>query len=275
MGNLGTVLAAQGKYAEADLLHRQALSGIDRHRGDDGLHTLIKMSILAASLKEQKGDLWGKTRRHRRALPWFAYMSKLGHRDELMTTGMLGSVSRQQDAEDFCRKMLISYRQRLRPDHPIIFTAMNNLGVALLWQEKFRGAEVLLQQALNSCQGVLNGDHPDTLTLLSNLASALAGQGKYKDAEVTHRRALAGREKMLGSDHPHTLLSMKHLAYNLWIQDRDAEAIELLQSVVRLQCQSLGPKHPQTTDSMTVLHEFQVCCGGPFFFEQILHLTVS
>jgi tetratricopeptide (TPR) repeat protein len=260
MGNLGAVLAAQGKYAEAELLHRQALSGTDRRWVDDCLHTLTKMNILAASLKEQKGDVYGKTRRHRRALPSFANMSKVGYRGQEVSRDQ----GEYQDAEDFCRKMLISYRQRLRPDHPMIFTAMNNLGVVLLWQEKFQEAEVLFQQALTSCHGVLNDDHPDNLTRLSNLASALAGQGKYKDAEVMQRRALAGREKMLGSDHPHTLLSMKHLAYNLWIQDREGEAIELLQCVVRLQCQSLGPKHPQTIDSMTVLHDYQVFCGDSF-----------
>jgi tetratricopeptide (TPR) repeat protein len=106
---------------------------------------------------------------------------------------------------------------------------MNEVGVALANQGKYKEAETMYRQTLALCEKVLGKEHPTTLATMNNFALVLDKQGKYEEAETMHRQTLALREKVLGKEHPDTLLSVYNLAYSLAERDSFVEATTLYQ----------------------------------------------
>jgi hypothetical protein len=61
-----------------------------------------------------------------------------------------------------------------------MLTSINNLGLVLSSQGKYKEAKVMHQQVLIIKEKVLVAEHPSMLTSVSNLGLVLKSQGKYK-----------------------------------------------------------------------------------------------
>ena len=157
-----------------------------------------------------------------------------------------------EEAELLGRRMLAE-EERLGPEHPSMFTTMNDLAVILNYQGQHEEAEALLRRALAGTEASLGPSHPRTLPIVCDLASILLCQGKYEEADVMNRRALAGRETLLGANHPDTLESMANLASAYGVQARWMEAQELQIAVLGKRKQVLGQDHPDTLTSIATL----------------------
>jgi tetratricopeptide (TPR) repeat protein len=124
-------------------------------------------------------------------------------------------------------------------------------------QGRWKEAEELFVQVMETRKRVLGEEHPDTLTSMANLASTFWNQGRWKEAEELEVQAMETRKRVLGEKHPDTLTSMNNLAFAWKWQGRDAEALKLMDECVQLRTRILGVDHPHTLSSSATLNGWQ------------------
>ncbi|CAN9474118.1 unnamed protein product [Alternaria alternata] len=207
VSQLGSVLESQGKYDEAEAMHRRALEGYEKALGVEHPDTLTSVSQLGSVLESQ------------------------GKYDE---------------AEAMHRRALEGREKVLGLEHPDTLTSVSNLGWVLESQGKYDEAEAMHRRALEGREKALGLEHPNTLTSVSKLGSVLSRQGKYDEAEAMHRRALEGREKALGREHPHTLTSVYHLAFFFYQKQHYPTAVRLYQRAYKGYMKILSAQHLTT-----------------------------
>ncbi len=151
MNNLASLYQAQGKYAAAEALLKDALGM--RKRLFKGDHPKVALSL--NNLAE------------------------------------LYRVQGKSAAAEALHKDALDMRKRLfKGDHPDVATSLNNLAGLYHSQGKSAAAEPLFKDALDMHKRLFKGDHPNVATSLSNLAVLYHAQGKYADAAKHSREAL-------------------------------------------------------------------------------------
>ena len=88
---------------------------------------------------------------------------------------------------------------------------MANLASTYQSQGRWKEAEELEVQAMETEKRVLGQEHPDTLTSIANLASTFWTQGRWKEAEELFVQVIETRKRVLGQEHPDNLTSMANL----------------------------------------------------------------
>jgi hypothetical protein len=76
---------------------------------------------------------------------------------------------------------------------------------------RWREAEELFMQVMETRKRVLGEEHPDTLTSMANLASTYRNQGRWKEAEELEVQVMETRKRVLDDEHPDTLTSVANL----------------------------------------------------------------
>ena len=71
----------------------------------------------------------------------------------------------------------------LGQEHPDTLTSMAHLASAFWGQGRWKEAEELGVQVVDTRKRVLGQEHPDTLTSVADLTIILREQGKWKEAE--------------------------------------------------------------------------------------------
>ncbi|KAJ5493775.1 hypothetical protein N7463_009862 [Penicillium fimorum] len=118
---------------------------------------------------------------------------------------------------------------------------------------RWKEAEQLEVQVMETRMTKLGVDHPSTLTSMANLASTYRNQGRWEEAEQLEVQVMETRMTKLGVDHPSTLTSMANLASTYWNQGRWEEAEQLFIQVIETSKTKLGVDHPDTLTSMANL----------------------
>jgi tetratricopeptide (TPR) repeat protein len=118
---------------------------------------------------------------------------------------------------------------------------------------RYKEAEELQMQVMETRKRVLGNEDPSTLTSMANLASMYRNQGRWKEAEELQVQVMETRKRVLSNEHPSTLSSMANLAATYWNQGRWKEAEELEVQVMDRTKRVLGNKHPDTLSSMANL----------------------
>ncbi|KAF2467718.1 uncharacterized protein BDR25DRAFT_233833, partial [Lindgomyces ingoldianus] len=116
-------------------------------------------------------------------------------------------------------------------------SSMEMVGLARNLGGRWKEAEELFVQVMETRKRVLGEEHPDTLTSMANLAST---------------------KRVLGEEHPDTLTSMNNLAHTFKGQGLAFEAISLLENCCRLETVVLGSQHPFTISSRNALATWQL-----------------
>ncbi|EED12700.1 kinesin, putative [Talaromyces stipitatus ATCC 10500] len=93
----------------------------------------------------------------------------------------------------------------LGAEHPDTLTSMANLASTYRNQGRWKEAEELLVQVMETMTRVLGVEHPYTLSSMANLASTLKEQGRRAEAIDLLRNCERLRMKILGVGHPDTL----------------------------------------------------------------------
>ena len=208
MSNLALVLRSQGRYDEAEQMHRQILQSKRKTLGDRHPDTLMSMANLTKILfnqgKHKEAEHMGQE-----TLQLTEIVLGKEHPYTLMSMNNVGLVLSSQDkysdAEKLHRKTLYLRQKVLGHEHPDTLMSMNNLAMMLCYQTRFEEAETMQQRVLKLKEVVLGHEHPDTLTSMNSLAMILNAQGKSEEAKIMYRQVLDLREKMLGVEHPDTL----------------------------------------------------------------------
>ena len=205
LNNMAQLYGAQGRYAEAEPLHRRSLAIREKTLGPDHPDVGTSLNNLAELYRAQ---------------------------------------GRYAEAEPLFRRDLAIYEKALGPDHPDVGLALNNLAVLYENQGRYAEAEPLYRRSLAIYENALGPEHPNVATSLNNLALLYENQGRYAEAEPLYRRSLAIREKALGPDHPDVGQSLNNLAVLYEKQGRYAETEPLLRRGLAIREKALGSDHP-------------------------------
>ncbi|KAL4820487.1 hypothetical protein BDW67DRAFT_192467 [Aspergillus spinulosporus] len=127
------------------------------------------------------------------------------------------------------------------------------VGQSLYSDGRYREAEVLFREVLETRRARLGHDHPDTLESLECVVATLWDQGRWKHVEELQLRLLRVREKRLGPDDPAVLSSLGNLASTLMNQGKWVDAQNLEKNVSAKFKMLLGEDHPKTLTSMSNL----------------------
>jgi tetratricopeptide (TPR) repeat protein len=217
ISNMGSLLVAQSKFAEAEVLRREALEGFRRVLGDDHENTLISINNLGSMLQGQ-----GK----------FA------------------------EAEPYLREALETSSRVLGKYHPTTLAALVNMGGLLEEQGKHTEAEPYFREALASNMRVLGADHINTLASVEWLSGLYSQTGRHREAaelmsaaEESARKVYAGRRAALAS-----FLAKLGRACAASGQPKDfAAGAQRLREAHSLFTDSLGPAHQEVHDSAQAL----------------------
>jgi Tetratricopeptide repeat/Heterokaryon incompatibility protein (HET) len=166
----------------------------------------------------------------------------------LLENGMGSLVSINRDLRQWREAMEVSIL-----DHPETLSIIANMASLYINQGRWKEAEDLDAQVVETRKRVLGAEHPDTLTSIANLASTLWSQGRWKEAEDLDVQVMEARKRVLGAEHPSTLTSVANLASMYRNQGRWKEAKDLDMQVMETSLRVLGPKHPSTLTSMANL----------------------
>ena len=78
-------------------------------------------------------------------------------------------------------------------EHPDTLTSMANLASTYWNQGRWKEAEELDVQVMETRKRMLGAEHPDTLTSMANLASTYWNQGRWKEAEELYVQVMETR----------------------------------------------------------------------------------
>ncbi|CAI7618642.1 unnamed protein product [Penicillium viridicatum] len=127
------------------------------------------------------------------------------------------------------------------------------LAQAFRLEGRWKEAEQLEVQVMETRKTKLGVDHPDTLTSMANLASTYWNQGRWEEAEQLGVQVIETYKTKLGVDHPDTLTSIANLALTYNSQGRWEEAEQLDVQVMETRKTKLGIDHPDMLTSMANL----------------------
>ncbi|XRB21685.1 tetratricopeptide repeat [Pseudoscourfieldia marina] len=251
--SVARLLRDQGKYADAEPLHREALDGRRRELGDAHPDTLQSINNLGLLLNDQ-GKYADAEPLYREALDGRRRELGDAHPDTLQSINNLAGLLMQQekydDAEPLYREALDGRRHVLGDAHPRTLTSINNLAGLLLRQGKYDDAEPLFREALDGRRRELGDAHPRTLASINNLAALLKQQGKYDDAEPLYREALDGSRRELGDAHPDYGTMCRNFAKFLEKQEKFIEAASYYALAAHAYEQTYGADHENTRDAL-------------------------
>src|SRR5256886_17626362 len=90
-------------------------------------------------------------------------------------------------------------------------TSMRNLASTYSNQGRWKEAEELEVQVIETRKRVLGQEHPDTLTSMNNLAWTWKSQGRDPEAVGLMSECYRLLKQKIGADHPYTISSFESL----------------------------------------------------------------
>ncbi|MBI4292201.1 MAG: CHAT domain-containing protein [Betaproteobacteria bacterium] len=261
----------QGRYADAEVQFRQALSIYERRSGADSINAASALNNLALTL-ERMGNFASAEALLRRAYNNLEKALGPAHPDTATTMSNLGRVLDSQGKLGASAEIGAAQPGPAKtPDDPLQLAARAE---ELIARGQYQEAETLHYRVLAIHEKTLGIEHPITATSLSNLGNVLYLQGKFEEAEQVHRRTLRIRERVLGPSHPDTATSLNNLGNVLFMQGKDdrmspsetrarlsagqsvvsrTEVENLYRRAVTIQESTLGPDHPALANTLNNL----------------------
>jgi len=253
--NLGLVLSAEARFAEAEELQKRALAINERTLGPNHPKVARVLSNIA-DLYIAYGRYTESERLFTRAIA--IDETALGHDDPQNVrlrglVGLLHLLQGQPDAEPILREALATDEKALGPDDPDVSEMVVYLALAYSWEEKYTDAEPLLKRALVTRERVSGPDNPDLAQLLGLLAIIYLSQNKPVEAQPLLERARDLQEKGLDPNHPDLLPTLAGLSWLYLLQHKQTEAESVLKRAVAVQEKAYGPDAPNEAGFLTSL----------------------
>jgi non-specific serine/threonine protein kinase/serine/threonine-protein kinase len=266
MNNLAVLLDEQGRYAEAEALHRRTMATLRRVLGDEDPLTLDSMNNLAVLLRSQ-GRLDEAGALHRERLSVLRRARGAEHPDTLMSMAnlavLLWTQGKLDDAEALARDVLAIRRRVLGSEHPDTLHSMHSLATFRADQGEAAEAEQLYRDTLETARRVLGDEHPSVTIIMNDLASLLQEKGDYEAAEALFREALAVRRVRFGEGHWKTGVTRSKLGECLTKLGRYERAEEELLAAHRLLVANVGDTDRRTIKAVKRLAALYDAWGTP------------
>lgn len=252
----GTLLRAQGRYAESEAQQRQALALQERVYGSKHPNIAPARNSLAIALQDQ-GRYDAAEAEYRQVLslieaaygdahPWMA------HAQGNLAT-VLHSLGRYDEAEALFRQALALREKVFGSMHPLVAQAHGNLASALFVLGRYDQAESEFRHALRLHEHLSGLDSADVAGARADLALALSARGRHIEAEAEQRIALASHQKIYGPEHPLSARMHGDLGDALSNLGRHADAEEEQRLAVAIYEKILGLEHPDALRPLTSL----------------------
>ena len=263
----GIVLEAQGRYAEAEVLQREALASIEES-SEDGPEVsaivlqrlaivLLRLGRIAEAEALQKQSLEIKSG----TLPFdhVEIISGLHNRAYL-----LAAQDHLKEAEALFRQILVTEAKTRGETHPSFISSLYQLACVLSKQGRHSEAEALLRRVLVVVTETLGKDHPSYGSALHQLVGELRSLGRFQEAEPWITELLQVRESVQGADHPYLGAAFNLLAGLRIVQGRFAEAEDAQARAWSIHLSALGGQHPDLCLLLRQKAEILLHLGRPF-----------
>ncbi len=253
---LGSFLADNGCYPEAEPLIRRAMEGFIRILGEDHSESLYSINVMGDFLKST-GDYAAAEPLLRKSAEG---LERVLGKDAPSTLTSLSNLAvlllskgDSKSAVPLFRQVLEGRERVYGKEHIFTLHCIGNLAVSLAENGDYIGAESLYRRAIEGNERMLGKNHPETLGNVNNLGALFEKKKDYSAAEHLYRRALEGDERVLGKDHPNTLMSLNNLGVCLHNQKDYASAGLVYRRVLESRERILGKDHPKTISNMNYL----------------------
>jgi hypothetical protein len=212
---LAELYRSQGRYSNAEPLHRQALLIREIQLGAN--HPLVASSLNhLANLYQCQGRYNDAELLYVRSL---SIQESQPNADPLQVAKSLNNLSnlycfqeRYSDAEPLSVRALTIWENQLGANHPYVAASLNSLALLYSNQERYSDAEPLYVRSLTIWENQLGANHPNVAINLNNLALLYSHQKRYSDAELLYVRSLLIKLRQLGKEHPDTLKGFQNFA---------------------------------------------------------------
>ncbi len=253
--NLGSTLTNEGRYDEAEAMHRRALELARAQWGDGHPRTLAPQVNLAAVALHRGDDLAaleGFTAAYELAL------ARLGpvHPSTLLVRGSqiaaMIAVGRWTEAEPAARAHLAALEQELGPEHPDLAVALHNLARIVAHQQRYDEELALFRRALELRERAFGKDSMPTIPIQQAMVITHRHLGDLPRARALAMHLDEVLVRNAGADSPHRITVLAQLG-NI---DRDrgelTSALAWFDEALRI---AELAKDPDSTTTATMLDE--------------------
>lgn len=242
---LGELHVRRGRYAEGEVLLRDAIETYERERRASALPALMAAVSLGQALEGQGAydDALVVLRPAASDLERVAPASpELSSALAAMATTHFYAGNLDQ-ADSLTSAAMAIDRALHGPGHPTVADGLINLAAAEVQRGRYIEAESLFREALDIFERYHGPDHPETASALRMLGNDLLFQGRLDEAGPLLERALVIQEQVLTPDHPRLANTLNDLAY-VWLESgRSDEAIDNYRRIVEIYRTANGERH--------------------------------
>ncbi|MEP1520279.1 tetratricopeptide repeat protein [Ascidiaceihabitans sp.] len=253
LNNLAGVVNAQGRFAEAEGLYREALE-IDRATIGEGHPEYATRFNNLASVVQAQGRFAEAEGLYREALEIDRATIGEGHPSYATRLNNLAGVVEAQgrfaEAEGLYREALEIDRATIGEGHPDYATDLNNLALVVKAQGRYAEAEGLYREVLEIDRATIGEGHPSYAIHLNNFALVVNAQGRFADAEGLYRAALEITRATIGEAHPDYAIRLGNLGSLLGQTGRATEGREMLEQALGIFRATLPEDHPHIAETM-------------------------
>jgi tetratricopeptide (TPR) repeat protein len=226
----GSVLEAQGRYAEAEACGREAVDIMDKAEGQVSGPDIAQIHV--------------------------------------QVLGLLGTALRQQgkypEARKHLERAIRIAETREIADPCALSTALNNFGMLCKYAGDFDSGAAAYQRGLKLALEQNGGeyDDPGIAALLHNIGGLEHARGRFDAAEEPARRAWEIRRKLRGDNHLDTLADAVAYAGVLDGLERYGESRPIYERAIAIYEEQLGPDHFEVAAALNNLAGVEAACGN-------------
>jgi tetratricopeptide (TPR) repeat protein len=242
--NLGTLLRAEGRFAEAEsvlldcIRWAEALEPAGSGKSSvEWAHAANGLGALYLAWQQlDKAETFAL-----QAQAIFSQRLDAGDQERVSNSALLGTIyleqARYEEAEVLLRAILD------HADKSLAAVTYNQLAVMALRRGRLEEAESLALEAsaMNRLEAAPSGRMAAAIT--GNLAKIRLLEKRYVEAEQNYRDAIAISETALGKEHPETAKAYLNLATFYQIRRRDRGAVQLYRRAIEILEPAYGKDH--------------------------------
>jgi len=248
MNRLALSLGGQGKWTEAESVHREALALWRKRAGNENLQTLSAIRNLATTL-EGEGKWSEAETAHREILAMWRKQTDDVNEDIYYTLDRLAAALEAQrkwsDAESVLREALAARRGRGGDTDVNTLNLMHRLALMLGRAGKWSDAEIVSREALALWRKKSGDNDPQTLYAMRNVAETYEGEGKLSEAEASYREELGAWRKLAGDEDQQTFYTRRKLGLILESEGKWPEAETVFRESLALARKRAGDTNPE------------------------------
>ena len=247
--NVARVLSSQGRYAEAEVLQRQALERSISVNGYYHPSTFIGRGELAGTVRAQGRFAEAETM-YEQLLEDRRKTLGQRHHDTLITLDNLATVKarlgKKQESEKLYREALKIELETLGEHHPSTVNTIHNLACCSSDKGDHQEAENGFRRCLEFQNASIGPRHLITMRTRHNLSATLRSLQKLEEAEWLARETLDLCDSMQENRDTERIEAFDRLAVIIANQERFEEAECLRRKELELRLEVHGGSHPDT-----------------------------